>query len=78
MAKAPVGANVPDMVRVDCPHCGQLGRVTGERIIRAGSTLTTYFCDACHTEWDERETDSTPLNLRTREPMTRRDKQTRS
>jgi hypothetical protein len=64
------------MARVDCPHCGMLGTVTGERIIQARSvTVTTYFCDACHTEWDEREGDGSPLSIRTRPPKTRKDKQ---
>ena len=64
------------MARVDCPHCGKLGTVTGERVIQARTvTLTTYFCDGCHTEWDEREGDGNPLAIRTRPPKTRQDKQ---
>ncbi len=46
--------------RVDCPYCGRLGTLRGERIIKAKAALTTYHCDACNTEWDEREGDSTP------------------
>lgn len=64
------------MARVDCPFCGKLGSVTGERVIQArAATLTTYYCDMCQTEWDEREGDKgRPANRRTRPPKTRRDK----
>ena len=62
------------MMRIDCPFCGQLGRVSGERIIKSESALTTYYCDACRTEWDERERDRTPLHRRERPPLTHRDK----
>jgi hypothetical protein len=64
------------MPRVDCPFCGKLGTVTGERIIQARTaTLTTYFCDACHSEWDEREGEKAPLaQPRKRPPKTHRDK----
>ena len=65
--------------RVDCPFCDHLGTVTGERVIRAQTaTLTTYFCDACHTEWDEREGDTGPSALRKRPPMTTGEKQSAS
>ena len=65
------------MPRVDCPHCGRLGTVTGERVIKAIAALTTYFCDGCYTEWDERDEDDRqrPTGTRTRPPKTRRDKQ---
>ena len=62
------------MARVDCPFCGTLGMVSAERIIHADGALTTYYCDACHTEWDEREGDSRPLMRRSRPPKTHRDK----
>ena len=61
------------MGRVDCPFCGVLGRVSSERVITGDAALTTYFCDACHTEWDERA-DRMPASPRKREPKTHKDK----
>ena len=63
------------MTRVDCPYCGKLGSLYPERVIRARDVLTTYFCDACYSEWEEREGDTAPpREPRTRLPKTRRDK----
>jgi hypothetical protein len=64
------------MAHIDCPYCGHLGTVTGERVIKAVAALTTYFCDACHSEWDERDDErGQRVGLRSRPPKTRRDKQ---
>jgi hypothetical protein len=41
---------------------------------RAKDALTTYFCDACDTEWDETETGARLGATRTRPPKTYRDK----
>jgi hypothetical protein len=62
------------MTRVDCPFCGMLGRVSAERVIQSSDALTIYFCDECHAEWDQRDNDPTPLNRRTRQSKTHRDK----
>ena len=49
------------MSRVDCPYCGNIGSLYSERIIRAREVpLTTYYCDACRSEWDEREDNVAP------------------
>jgi hypothetical protein len=63
------------MSRVDCPYCSKIGSLYAERVIQGGAALTTYFCDACHREWDEREGDErrTLLRPRTRMPKTRHD-----
>jgi hypothetical protein len=53
--------------RVDCPNCGQLGTVRGERIIKARAAVTTYYCSACENEWDERDDASVGPVLRKRE-----------
>jgi hypothetical protein len=67
------------MTRIDCPYCGRLGSLYPERVIKGPSALTTYFCDACHSEWDEREDDETPPpSPRRRLPKTREDKQAES
>ena len=64
------------MARIDCPFCGMLGTLHAERVIQARAALTTYFCDACHTEWDERDDGSAnpAFPPRKREPKTRSDK----
>ena len=64
------------MTRVDCPYCGRIGSLYQERIIRGREVpLTTYFCDACSSEWDEREDDAVPpKHPRKRAPKTRHDK----
>ena len=62
------------MMRVDCPHCGVLGMVTAERIIKARDALTTYYCDACHREWDESDSGRQIGGTRTRPPITHKDK----
>ena len=66
------------MPRIDCPHCGKLGLVSSEHVIKAVTTVTTYYCDACHTEWDERDGHAGPLLPRKRPPKTHRDKTTES
>ena len=62
------------MMRIDCPYCGVLGRVSIERMFKGHSALVTYYCDACHTEWDQREDDDKALNPRQRPSKTHRDK----
>lgn len=62
------------MARVDCPYCGRLGSLYAERVFRGPASLTTYFCDACHAEWDEREDGQPPDTPRRRLPKTREDK----
>ncbi len=47
-------------------------------MIKAVTTVTTYYCDACHTEWDERDGHAGPLLPRKRPPKTHRDKTTES
>jgi hypothetical protein len=65
-------------VRLDCPYCGKIGSLYPEHIIRGETAVTTYFCDACHSEWDERENERTvPARPRKRLPMTRQDKDAR-
>ena len=67
------------MSRIDCPYCGELGTLYPERVVRGQDALTTYFCDKCNSEWDEREGDAAvPKNPRKREPKTRQDKQSES
>lgn len=68
------------MTRVDCPHCGKLGSLYAERIVRGQTSVTTYFCDACHSEWDEREGEPRRElpKPRKRLPKTRQDKQSES
>ena len=63
------------MTRLDCPYCDRIGSLYAERVIQGPSSLTTYFCDACHAEWDEREGDeTTPGVPRRRLPKTGREK----
>jgi hypothetical protein len=62
------------MARIECPFCSQLGRVSSERMFQGPAALTTYYCDNCNTEWDEREDLDTPLNPRKRPSKTHRDK----
>lgn len=57
-----------------CSHCGAFGRVSAERVIQAGGTLTTYYCDACQCEWDETESGAQVGATRTRPPKTHKDK----
>jgi hypothetical protein len=68
------------MARVDCPFCGKIGSLYAERIVRGQTAVTTYYCDACQSEWDEREDDERRevLRPRKRPPMTRADKQSQS
>jgi hypothetical protein len=66
------------MDRIDCPYCDRIGSLYAERVIRGHDVLTVYFCDACHSEWDEREGEPPPERPRTRLPMTSRDKTGRS
>jgi DNA-directed RNA polymerase subunit M/transcription elongation factor TFIIS len=61
--------------RIDCPYCGRIGSLYPERVIQGPSELTTYFCESCHAEWDEREGAPPPATPRRRLPKTRRDKQ---
>src|SRR5687767_3551671 len=61
--------------RIDCPYCGRIGSLYPERVIKGPSQLTTYFCEVCHAEWDEREGEPPPATPRRRLPKTRRDKQ---
>jgi transposase-like protein len=64
--------------RIDCPYCGNLGSLYPERVLRGQDALTTYFCDNCNSEWDEREGEAAPKAPRKREPKTRQDKQLES
>jgi hypothetical protein len=67
------------MPHVDCPYCGKLGTVTGERVIQGQNSLTTYFCDSCHNEWDEREGEGGRRSEpRQRAPRTRHETKTRN
>ena len=65
-------------MRVSCPYCGKIGALYQERVIRGTDVpLTTYFCDACRSEWDERDDDAEPPEQpRTRLPKTHKDKTT--
>ena len=64
------------MSRVDCPFCGRIGSLYPERVVRGQIALTTYYCEGCETEWDEREEDERRATLRPRKrpPKTREDK----
>ena len=46
-----------------------------EHVVRGEDSVTTFFCDACHTEWDEREAGRPIGPTRTRLPKTRRNKE---
>jgi hypothetical protein len=43
-------------------------------MFQGSDALTTYYCDQCGTEWDEREDDPRPLNPRKRPSKTHKDK----
>jgi hypothetical protein len=63
------------MARIDCPFCGKIGSLYIERMVRGHTAVTTYFCDACYFEWDERDGDERRqlLRPRKRRPKTRHD-----
>ena len=65
-------------MRLDCRHCGVLGAITAERIFEAKDALTTYFCDACKSEWDETDSGTQVGGTRTRARQTYRDNKTSS
>jgi transposase-like protein len=43
------------VTRIDCPFCGRIGSLSSERVIKGDQALTTYSCQSCGREWDERE-----------------------
>ena len=43
-------------------------------MFQGDDALTTYYCDGCNTEWDERDNDPRTLNPRMRPSKTHRDK----
>jgi transcription elongation factor Elf1 len=43
------------VVRRTCPHCGKVGYIRAERVIKAGSARTEFFCGACEHTWTELE-----------------------
>ena len=49
---------MPD--RTLCPHCGKIGFVRRERVIKGGHTLTAFYCGSCNRSWEIEETDDTP------------------
>jgi len=45
------------MVKRECPRCHKAGLVRTERVFKAGSSLTEFFCGACEYTWQERDGD---------------------
>jgi hypothetical protein len=45
------------MFRRECPRCHKTGLVRAERVFKAGSSLTEFFCGACEYTWTERDGD---------------------
>ena len=48
--------------------------VHAEHTIRGRDALTTYYCDACRSEWDEGASGRQVGATRTRPPKTHKDK----
>jgi hypothetical protein len=41
---------MPD--RTACKYCGKLGFIRRENIIKAGRTITAFYCGACNRSWE--------------------------
>jgi len=46
---------MPD--RTACVHCGKVGFVRRENVIKGGVTTTVFYCGACNRTWEAREDD---------------------
>ena len=49
---------MPD--RTPCPHCGKVGFVRREHVIKGGRTVTAFYCGACNRSWEVGAGDETP------------------
>ena len=41
---------VPD--RTVCPHCGKVGFVRREHVVKGGTATTLFYCGACNRAWE--------------------------
>ena len=44
---------MPD--RTACKYCGRVGFVRRETIIKAGRSITGFYCGSCNRSWEETE-----------------------
>jgi transcription elongation factor Elf1 len=38
-----------------CPRCEKAGFIRAERVIKATTSVTAFFCGACELRWEERD-----------------------
>ena len=41
--------SMPD--RTVCVHCGKIGFVRREHVIKSGNAMTAFYCGACNRSW---------------------------
>ena len=44
---------MPD--RTPCPHCGKIGFVRREHVIKGGQAATAFYCGACNRSWEVKQ-----------------------
>jgi len=44
---------MPD--RTPCKHCGRIGFVRREHVIKAGQAIDTFYCGSCDRSWEQSE-----------------------
>jgi transposase-like protein len=53
---------MPD--KTACKFCGRIGFIRRENIIKAGRSITSFYCGSCNRSWEETEEGRTPDGMK--------------